>query len=66
MLIRLNSIAREVPDATCVQALLELLKFQNQRVAVEVNGELVTKAAWPNVILKPNDKVEIVSFVGGG
>ena len=66
MLIRLNSIAREVPDATCVQALLELLKFQNQRVAVEVNAELVPKTNWPIFILKPNDKVEIVSFVGGG
>ena len=66
MLIRLNSIDREVPGATSVLALLDLLKLQNQRVAVEVNAELVPKANWPNVILKPNDKVELVTFVGGG
>jgi thiamine biosynthesis protein ThiS len=35
-------------------------------VAIEVNGEIVEKNKYPNLILRKNDKVEIVHFIGGG
>ena len=49
--------------------LLELLQKQNyrtERVAVELNGEIVPKAAFGQTILKDGDRLEVVSFVGGG
>ena len=66
MKIVVNSLEREVPDAFSVVQLLELLKLSNTRVAVEVNAELVTRAEWDGFKLKPMDKVEVVTFVGGG
>lgn len=35
-------------------------------IALELNGEIIPKSKFENLILKENDKAEIVSFVGGG
>ena len=35
-------------------------------IALEFNGEIIPKSEFENLILKENDKAEIVSFVGGG
>ncbi|EAL4424307.1 thiamine biosynthesis protein ThiS [Campylobacter jejuni] len=35
-------------------------------IALELNGEIIPKSEFENLILKENDKAEIVSFVGGG
>ncbi|AJC89511.1 sulfur carrier protein ThiS [Campylobacter lari] len=35
-------------------------------IALELNGEIIPKDKFENLILKENDKVEIVTFVGGG
>lgn len=40
--------------------------YKTQRIAVELNGEILPIAKYPETILKDGDKVEIVSFVGGG
>ncbi len=40
--------------------------YDLKRIAVELNGDIVPKAAFPEVVLKEGDVVEIVSFVGGG
>lgn len=37
-----------------------------QRIAVELNGEILPKAQYSNTVLKDGDVVEIVNFVGGG
>jgi sulfur carrier protein len=66
VVIQVNSKAQELPSGATVKALLELLQMTQKRVAVEVNAELVTKNEWPQFTLKDGDKVEIVSFVGGG
>lgn len=66
MHIFVNSKDRDVPDATTLEQLIGLLDFGQKRLAVEVNTELVVKAAWAVHVLKENDRVEIVSFVGGG
>ena len=64
--IYVNSNERDVPDGTSVQGLIEILGLEQKRVAVEVNAELVVKSEWLSSILKAGDRVEIVSFVGGG
>jgi sulfur carrier protein len=61
-----NGEAREVPEGTSLAALLELLRVGGPGVAVEVNAEVVRRARHAEHRLAPQDRVEIVTFVGGG
>ena len=50
-------------------SLKDFLREQNYhsaRIAVEVNEEIIPKNTYESYVLKDNDVVEIVSFVGGG
>ncbi|SVD74374.1 uncharacterized protein METZ01_LOCUS427228, partial [marine metagenome] len=51
---------------TNLNELLNKLKIQKNKVAIEVNGEIIEKNKYPNLILNKEDKVEIVHFIGGG
>ncbi len=51
---------------TTVATLVEQLGMQAERVAVELNREIVPRADWPKAALREGDKLEIVHFVGGG
>jgi len=64
--IQLNGSSYEVNDRTNLEDLLNKLKIMNNKVAIEVNGEIIEKKKYPNLILKKDDKVEIVHFIGGG
>ena len=41
-------------------------QYQQNRIAVEINGSIIPKSKYQTTILKQNDTIEIVSFVGGG
>ncbi len=45
---------------------LDFSGYDLARVAVELNGEIIPKAQYTDIVLKDGDSVEIVSFVGGG
>jgi|TARA_B100000809_G_scaffold210244_1_gene213487 sulfur carrier protein len=64
--IQLNGDLYEINTGTNLNELLNKLKIQKNKVAIEVNGEIVEKDKYPNLILNKNDKVEIVHFIGGG
>ncbi len=64
--IQLNGDLHEISDGTNLNELLNNLKIQKNKVAIEVNGEIVEKNKYSNLILKKDDKVEIVHFIGGG
>jgi len=64
--IQLNGDLYEVNNGTSLNELLNKLKIQKNKVAIEVNGEIVEKDKYSNLILNKNDKVEIVQFIGGG
>ena len=64
--IQLNGNPYEINTETNLNQLLNKLKIQKTKVAVEVNGAIVEKNKYPNVILNKGDKVEIVHFIGGG
>lgn len=49
-----------------VDNLLKSLVLDKDKVVVEVNFEIVPKEKYTDRILNKEDKVEIVSFVGGG
>ncbi len=66
MQITLNGEKREIPDVSTVLGLLEFLKIQHQRVAVELNETIVKKERYRETALQDGDALEIVSFMGGG
>lgn len=66
MRIIVNDEPRAIPDGTTVAALVEHLGLAGSPCAVEVNNTLVPKAERDETTLHENDRVEIVSLVGGG
>ena len=64
--IQLNGASYEVNNGTNLNELLNKLKIRKNKVAIEVNGEIVEKNKYQNLILNKGDKVEIVQFIGGG
>ena len=64
--IQLNGSSYEINNETNLNQLLNKLKIQKTKVAIEVNGVIVEKKQYPKVILNKDDKVEIVHFIGGG
>ena len=64
--IQLNGDPYEINKGTNLEELLNKLKIQKNKVAIEVNGEIVEKSKFPNLILNKGDQVEIVKFIGGG
>lgn len=65
MKLVINGTERDV-DAQNVAELVEALSMKGDRVAVELNREIVPRARWAESPLKDGDKLEIVHFVGGG
>ena len=64
--IQLNGNSYEIDTETNLNQLLNKLKIQKNKVAIEVNGTIVEKNKYPKIILNKGDKVEIVHFIGGG
>ena len=66
MKITLNGEIRELAEEVSLDRLLELFSLPSQRIAVELNREVVRKKDWENITIKDADRIEIVHFVGGG
>ncbi|MFN7132803.1 MAG: sulfur carrier protein ThiS [Myxococcales bacterium] len=66
MKLLVNGEEAVVPDGLSVSGLLEHLAIRAPRVAVEVNLDVVKRDRHASHLLQEGDRVEIVSFVGGG
>jgi sulfur carrier protein len=66
MKVILNGEKKDIKEDLTVRGLLESLKIEPARVAVEVNLSIVKKVNYKAHMLKDGDSVEIVNFVGGG
>jgi sulfur carrier protein len=66
MQILVNDQPYEITEACTVAALLEQLGLSGKPVAVEVNLQLVPKQQHNEYVLAGNDRIEIVTLVGGG
>ncbi len=62
----INGKRDNIPEGTSLLTLLENLDIDPGRVAVEHNMEIVSKNDFNNTVLKENDTLEIITFVGGG
>jgi thiamine biosynthesis protein ThiS len=66
MKLQINGNSKEFDSPLTLAALIEQLGMKQDRVAVELNLEIVTRDRWPETNLADGDKLEIVHFVGGG
>jgi sulfur carrier protein len=66
MTLHINGEQHDLPDGLTVAALVAQLGMKPDRVAVELNLEIVPRAQWETTALKDGDKLEVVHFVGGG
>lgn len=66
MNVYVNGNPTEVEDSIGVAALIEQLGLAGQRIAVEVNADLVPRSRFERHALGPEDRVEIIHAVGGG
>ena len=69
MKLHINGEERAFPDAHppfSLAALVETLGMKPDRVAVELNRDIVPRDRWTETQLNEGDRLEVVHFVGGG
>lgn len=66
MILTINAEPHEFTDGLTLSALIVELGMKSDRVAIELNLEIVPRPKWQATTLKNGDKLEIVHFVGGG
>jgi thiamine biosynthesis protein ThiS len=66
MKIEINGESKDVDSHLTLAALIETLGMKSDRVAVELNRDIVPRDRWGATELHEDDRLEIVHFVGGG
>ncbi len=66
MTVTINGEQKKIQDNLTITGLLEHLSIQHQRVAVELNLEIVKKNSYGSTFVNEGDSLEIVSFMAGG
>ena len=66
VIIQVNGRQQRVEEGATVTRLLMDLGIHEERVAVELNLKIVERQDYERTLLREGDKVEIISFVGGG
>ena len=64
--IKVNSKIKSIPKDYKLSNLLRDINIPLKKVAIELNQEIIDKKKIDKIILKKNDKIEIVHFIGGG
>ena len=64
--IILNGEPYRIGENRSIADLVHLLNLVPERLAIELNLDILPKSAWGETLLKPGDRVEMVHFVGGG
>jgi len=62
----INGEPQKTPELATLAALATWLELPVFGSAVELNGEVIRKAAYPQTPLTAGDRLEIVRLVGGG
>ena len=65
-MIIVNGKEINLTKATSVAEYLEQNRYQVKRIAVELNGDILPKYSYSDTMLKDGDRLEVVTFVGGG
>ncbi len=66
MKLLVNGEAKEYEDVSSLAELIDRLGIKKEGSAAELNGKILRQDEWQGSGLKDGDKVEIITFVGGG
>ncbi len=66
MIVTVNGTETDVPEGATAEDLVTLLGHRTDRVALEIDGEICPRYRRASTVLRPGQRVELVSFVGGG
>ena len=66
MHIVLNGKKFSINDKDTINILLKKIDIKSSKVAIEVNKVVIPKEKYRDFKFKKNDKVEVVTFIGGG
>ena len=64
-MVKVNGEPKDIAGKTLAEY-LETTNYDVKRIAVERNGDIVSKARYGETVLHDGDSLEVVSFVGGG
>ncbi len=64
--IKLNGKERLIEENISLLKLIKILKIPVKKVAIELNHEIMDKKKLNKKMIRKNDKIEIVHFIGGG
>jgi sulfur carrier protein len=64
--IHVNGEVRDVAERLSLTELIEHLQLAGERLAIELNQNVIRRTEWPARTLEDGDRIEIVHFVGGG
>ena len=66
MKVFVNGDEKDFSSSISLTELITQLDLPAPRIAVELNREVVRRSDWGGTMLKDDDRIEIVHFVGGG
>lgn len=66
MQVIINGKKAEMPEQISLQKIMEERKMTGGKAVAELNEEIIEQSVWSKTILKDNDNLEIVTFMGGG
>lgn len=66
MKVYVNGDEKEFGSGISLAEVITQLDLPAPRIAIELNREVVRRSDWGSTMLKDDDRIEIVHFVGGG
>jgi len=64
--LKVNGLDIILREPVCLEKFLAEHGYKSEHVAVEVNGRVVPKNTYEQIVLSQTDVIEVVGFVGGG
>lgn len=64
--MKVNGAEWNYPGAVTVAEFMKKQGYSDKAAVVEINGAIVSRQNWDSRVLEQEDKIEIVTFVGGG
>ena len=66
MKLQINGQIKEIENSATLISLVAQFSKRPDVVITELNGAIIDRTAWPTATLKDGDRIELISFVGGG
>ena len=66
VILHVNGSSQSCLAGTTLPQLLNQLNMDPRLVAIEYNGEILHRQFWETTVMKTDDRLEVVTIVGGG